>query len=67
MAEPDRVSYAYGMKMPGPVPYSSLDFHLALTTDVREGETPKQAMERARKFVQGEADREYEDFKRVRD
>ena len=61
--EAERVSYSYGMKLPGPVPYSSIDFHLSFSTDLREGETPKQAMERARKFIQVECEREYDNIR----
>ena len=54
----DRVSYSYGFKVPGAEQYSSVNVNVSYSTDVRDGETPEKAMERARAFVHAEAGRE---------
>lgn len=58
MSEQDRVSYSYGFKVPGPEQYSSVNVSVSLSTDVKAGETPDQAMERAKTFVHMHADNE---------
>lgn len=58
MSEQDRVSYSYGFKVPGPEQYSSVNVSVSLSTDVKAGESPDQAMERAKAFVHTHADNE---------
>lgn len=52
----DRVSYSYGFKSPGVEQYSSINVNVSYSTDVREGETPEQALARAKAFVLAETD-----------
>lgn len=56
----DRVSYSYGFKVPGQTQYSSTNVNISYSTDLRPDEAPEQALERARRFVLAEADRELE-------
>jgi len=48
---PDRVSYSFGRKL-NLGNYESADFHISYSTDVEAGETKKDAMARAVKFVE---------------
>jgi hypothetical protein len=61
----DKVNYSYGMKV-NMGNYESADFHISLTTDVKEGETPKQAYERAVKFVEKEAEVKFNELVEIR-
>lgn len=58
MSEHDRISYSYGFKVPGAEQYSSVNVTVSLSTDVKAGETPDQAMERAKAFVHAHSDEE---------
>ena len=49
---PDRISYSEGVKV-NIGDYESRDVHISISTDVKEGETPKKAIQRAKKEVQG--------------
>lgn len=49
--QPDRITYSQGFKVPGPDKYSSINAGVSYATDVRDGETIEQAMQRARAFV----------------
>lgn len=48
---PDRITVGLGEKLPGPVPYSSIDFQVSYATDLLAGETAVEAMARAKAFV----------------
>jgi len=61
----DRVSYSFGMKI-NIGNYQSVDFHLSYSTDVKDGETREDAMERATEFVQAKADKEYEKYESLK-
>jgi hypothetical protein len=61
---PDRVSFAYGAKMPGPVKWSSVDFHMSMSTDVLDGETPQKAIARARKIIMAQCERELDEIEK---
>lgn len=65
MSDPDKVNYSYGMKI-NMGNYESADFHISLTTDVKEGETLKQAYERAVKFVEREAEVKFNELIEIR-
>lgn len=58
--QPDRVSYTYGMKI-GLPNYSSVDFHVSMSSDVKDGETPEKAHIRVKKFVDAQIEKEMED------
>jgi hypothetical protein len=62
MKEVDRLSYSFGMKI-NLGNYESADFHISYSTDVREGEGQHEALARAIKFVEEEADKKYEQVK----
>jgi hypothetical protein len=49
--EHDRISYGYSVKL-NTGNYESADYHASMSTDLREGETPQQAMARAQEFVE---------------
>jgi len=55
----DRVNFSFSMKVPGPVQFSSLTFSSSFSTDLQPEETPEDAMERARKFVMSEVEKDY--------
>jgi hypothetical protein len=54
---PDRVTYSYSMKV-GLPNYSSADFHVGLSSDVKPGETQEKAFARIKKFVDAQAEKE---------
>ena len=62
MPEPDRVNITFGMKMPGPVEYSSVNFSVSLSSDVKGGETLNEAWERVSKEVDERATEYYEKY-----
>jgi len=62
----DRVSYTFGMKMPGPEKYSMIDFSVSFSSDVKSDETPVATYERVRKFVHDRSDEEYERIEKIR-
>ena len=49
--DPDRVSYSFGMKI-NVGNYESKDFHVSLTSDIRDGETTEKALDRVRHEVE---------------
>lgn len=57
---PDRISFSYGMKI-GLPNYSSVDFHISMSSDVKAGETPEKALVRIKKFVDEKIEKEMED------
>lgn len=63
----DRVSYSYGIKWPGPTDYSSVHCDISYSTDVRDDETPEQAVSRARKFVQDQCEGDFDEIRRARE
>lgn len=52
---PDRVSYSFGMKV-NMGNYESADFHVSYSTDLKKGETAKDALARAITFVENESE-----------
>jgi len=51
--QPDRVNYSFGMKIPlGD--YKMADFHVNFSSDVKDGETWEQALQRVQVFVERE-------------
>lgn len=61
----DRVNYSFGMKI-GLGDYSSADFHLSLSSDVRSGETVEEAFERVKTFVEERVEKEYEEIESLK-
>lgn len=61
--EPDRINYSFGMKV-NLGNYESADFHISLSSDLKEGETEDEAYERVRKFVQDKAEEEFDNLRR---
>lgn len=55
----DRVSFSFGMKLSLPAKYESADFHVSLTSDVNEGETVEQALDRVKREVNAYATKAY--------
>jgi len=55
----DRVNYSFGMKLPWTEQFSSVDFHISYSSDVKEGESPEEAFERVKGFVEEETEKEY--------
>lgn len=58
----DRVNYTFGMKIPGKVEYSSLNFSASLSSDVLPGESVEDAFDRVRKLVMVEVDKDFETY-----
>jgi len=56
----DRVSFTYGIKVPGPVQFSSITISASFSTDLVEEETPEDAIKRARDFVMREVEKDYD-------
>jgi len=52
MAEPDRINVSLGMKLPGPVDFSSVNFSVSYSSDLKEGESQVKAFKRVRSFVE---------------
>lgn len=59
----DRVSYSFGMKLSLPTKYESADFHISLTSDVADGETNEQALNRVKAEVLKYANDSYRDIR----
>jgi hypothetical protein len=59
----DRVTYSFGMTLPGAQPYSSLRFDVSYDSDVVKGEKAEDAFERVKAFVMERADSEYDRIK----
>lgn len=55
----DRISFSFGMKLSLPTKYESADFHVSLTSDVNEGETNEQALNRVKAEVLKYANNSY--------
>lgn len=64
-ADKDKITYSFGMTVPGAEPYSSLRFDVSLTSEVRFKETDEAAFARVKEFVMEKADDEYERIKRA--
>jgi len=58
-----KVSYSFGMTLPGAEPYSSIRFDFSHESDVVKGESVDKAMNRVKKFVMEKADEEYDRIK----
>jgi hypothetical protein len=58
MADPDRISYTYGFKIPGSEDYSSVNASISYTSDVQADETPEVAIKRIKKFVKTQCAKE---------
>lgn len=63
---PDRISYSYGVKLPGAEDYSSITVNASLSTDVQEDESADDALQRARLFVQTQIEKDFDDIQRIR-
>jgi hypothetical protein len=61
---PDRVNYSYGMKV-SLGNYESADFHMSLSSDVRDSETPEQALERVKEFVENESEKKFDELREI--
>ena len=58
----DTVSYTWGEERYSPIQYQTFGVGpFTYTTEVRDGETPEEAMDRARDFVKAEAKKSYND------
>ncbi len=55
----DRVNFSFGMKIPGPVQFSSFTFSCSYSTDLMPEETPEDAIDRVRKLVMAEVEKDY--------
>lgn len=64
MPELDRVNYSFGHKV-NLGNYESADFHISYSSDVKEDETPEEALERVRKFVEGQAEEKLDELRSV--
>lgn len=49
--EQDRVSYSFGRKI-STAKFETADVHISYSSDVKEGETPDEALERLAEFVE---------------
>jgi len=58
----DRVSYSEGAKI-NVGNYESRDVHMSYTTDIKEGETTGEAMERAKEFIEEAINKEIDNIK----
>lgn len=65
-SQPDRISYSYGLKLPGAEEFSSINVNLSISSDVRQGETADQAMARARDFVHTQCEKDLNDIIKLR-
>lgn len=61
----DRVTYSFSMKV-GLPNYSSADFHIGLSSDVKEGETAEKAFARVKKWVESKLPGEMEEIETLR-
>ena len=64
MAEADRISYTFGMKL-NMGNYESADFHISLSSDLKAGETHEKALKRVQTFVEDEAERKLDELREV--
>lgn len=62
---PDRVTYSFGMKI-NMGNYQSADFHVGLSTDVKEGETRDKAFARAKKYIDTRVEEEMNEIEKLR-
>lgn len=60
--QPDRVSFSYGVKLPGPVKWASVNTNISMSTDVLDGESPAKAIARARKIVMAQIEKEIDEI-----
>lgn len=65
--ELDRVSVSFGMKMPGPVNFSSISFNLSLSSDVKSGETLEEAWDRISTEVDEKASVYYDKYGKLQE
>jgi hypothetical protein len=64
---PDRLNYSFGMKVPGVLgKYSSIDFHVSLSSDVKPEETPDEAFKRVKGIVEQWSEEEYDGIEEIR-
>lgn len=57
----DRISYSYGLKVPGPEEYSSVHVSVSYASDVADGESAEEALQRARDVVHAQCERDLPD------
>lgn len=61
MSDPDRVNYSLGMKM-NTGNFSSINFNVSLSSDVKDGETVVQAYQRVKRFVEKESEKKFHEI-----
>lgn len=59
---PDRLNVSFGMKLPGPIEYSSVTFNVSYTSDVKAGETLEEAWDRVKQVVDERANEYYDQY-----
>lgn len=64
MSESDRVNFSFGMKV-NLGNYESADFHMSLSSDVRDDESPEQALERVKEFVENESEKKFDELREI--
>lgn len=62
----DRVTYSFSMKI-GLPDYSSADFHIGLSSDVKEGESSDKAFARVKKWVESKLEGEVDEIEKIRE
>src|ERR1700761_5892004 len=60
----DRVSYSFGMKLSLPEKYESVDFHINLSSDVKDGESTESAFLRVKAIVHDQAADKFSELRR---
>ena len=66
MSTPDRISYSLGGKV-NTGNYENVDYHVGMSSDVRDGETPEKALRRIKKFIEEQADKEANEIRSQED
>jgi len=64
--QPSRVTYSFSMKV-GLPNYSSADFHIGLSSDVRDDETPDKAFKRVKEWVESKLEGEMDEIESLRE
>jgi len=62
MSEPDRINVSLGMKIPGPQEYSSISFHVSLSSDAKPKEKTEALFERVKEFVEEKVEGLYDKY-----
>ena len=58
----DRISATFGMKFPGPVEYSSINFSVSYTSDVKDGESLAKAWTRVKSEIEKRATEYHDEY-----